>query len=224
MNDNSLDLGELRRAWSALDRKLERQSALVFQQHKERRLAKARWSLYPLYVAGVVQLVCGLAIAVAAGSFWTAHRAEPYHLAAGLILHAYGVLVAGFAVHELVLARRVDFAAPVLDIQRRLAQLRDLRAGSAPWLGLPWWILWLLAITSLLRSLTPRDLFSPLPDWVLWNLIVGSLGLVGSATFVFWARRRPELRRKLESTAAGWFVGRAQAYVAEVEQFARDES
>lgn len=223
MNEHSLEFDELRRAWGALDAKLQRQSELAFEHFKERRLSKARRWLYPIYVVGLAQLVCGASIAVAAGSFWTEHVAEPYHLASGLILHAYGVLVIGLAVHELMLARRVDFAAPVLEIQLALAKLRDHRSRSAPWLGLPWWVLWLLVITSVIRALSPQDPFAPLPAWVLWNLVVCALGLFASAAFVLWARGRPELRQRLESSAAGWFVGRAQAHVAEVERFARDE-
>lgn len=221
MND-SLDLAALKDAWRALDAKLARQHALELHLFRESRLAKARTHLWPLWFGLIVQLACGLFFAVASGSFWTSHLSEPYHLAAGLTLHAYGILVIGLGVYELVLLARIDFAAPVLAIQKRLAAVRDHRIRSSPWLGLPWWVLWLLAVTSLARAAAPADPFAPLPPWIVWNLVVCSLGLLATLGFIAWSRRRPSLQEKLDHNAAGYFLGRASRYVAEIERFERE--
>ncbi len=71
---------------------------------------------------------------------WIAQRHVPHLLAAGLVLHLYGLATIVSSVVQLLLIGRTYATAPVVLYQRRLAELQRFRAVSALALGLPWWI------------------------------------------------------------------------------------
>ena len=219
MND-ALELAELKAAWRALDAKLERQHALELHLFRESRLKRARLHLFPLYLESALEILAGLVIAVLAGSFWTEHLGEPAPLIAGLVVHLYGVLLIAMAVYQLVLLARLDFAAPVLAIQKDLARLQQHRVRAALALGLAWWVLWIALLECLARAFPGIDLYQRFPTWILANLAVGVLGIILSLLVVRWLRRRKSTS-PTDPTALSWLLGRARRYVEEIERFER---
>jgi serine/threonine-protein kinase len=78
------------------------------------------------------------------GGFWTEYLDVPYLLIAGLLVHAAGLSMIGLGAAMQVLIARIDYSAPVLAIQRQLAQVRTLYVYGGLAVGLPWWLLpWL---------------------------------------------------------------------------------
>ena len=219
MND-TLELAALKDAWRALDRKLERQHALERELFRARHLTRAKLHLYPLWVAALVQLAVGVAVVVPAASFWLAHRDEPGPLVAGLALHIYGIGVIGLAVGGLLQLARLDFSAPLLTLQTRLAALHEQRVNATLWLGLPWWILWFALPLCLARAFAGIDLHARAPGWVLGNLLVGVVGLVVSLLFVRRLRCRGSA---LASGSLGFFLTRARRELESLARFEREE-
>jgi len=218
MND-ALELAELKSAWRALDAKLERQNARERFAFKQGGLRRARLHLLPLYIEAVLEILLGLAFAVLAGGFWTGHLAEPVVLVAGLALHVYGIAMIALASRSLVLLARLDFAAPVLAIQRDLAAIEVHRTRAALALGLPWWVLWLALLVCLARAFPEIDLYARAPAWVLGNLAVGLIGIAISLLVVRRIRRRNPVH---DTTTLGWLLRRARRQVEEVERFERE--
>src|SRR5436305_3621342 len=122
MNTTTLD--DLKLAWQQLSQKLDRQNALAFDQLKQSKLAHFRSGLRPLVVGQTVQLVLGAMIAAFFAEFGIEHLHSAQLLLCGLFLHAYGIMFIAFALRDLILIRRIDYGAPVLAIQRQLAELR----------------------------------------------------------------------------------------------------
>src|SRR5206468_8539807 len=99
--------------------------------------------LRPLVVGQTVQLVLGAIIAAFFAEFGIEHLHSAQLLLCGLFLHAYGIMFIAFALRDLILIRRIDYGAPVLAIQRQLAELRAWHIRAAAWYGMTGSVVWL---------------------------------------------------------------------------------
>lgn len=214
-----MELDDMRLAWHTLAAKFEHQQALNMQLFRESRLDKLRRSLRPLQWGQWLQLTIGVALAICGGLLWTTHLQRTEVLVCGLVAHAYGVLLIVFAARNLYLLHRIDYSAPVLDLQRRVAGLRAFRVRvEAPInavLGCFTWIpvLWAsLAVYGI-------DLWSP--DFIRWGVATGLVGLM-SVVAVAWTMRRMGLGGKIEDHSAGRSVVKAQAVLDEIARFERE--
>lgn len=211
-----MELDEMKLAWQALGERLEKQQALGAQLFRDSQMDKLRRGLRPLVWGQVLQLALGLLLAVLAGAFWVRHREVTHLVVCGVLVHAYGLLLIVFAARVLYLIRRIDPAAPVVAIQRRLAELRAWRVRvEAPVnlvLGCFIWIpvLWMnLAWYGF-------DLWSP--GFMSWALSTSAVGLVVCLLVVgvmCWAGKT----RKIEDNSAGRSVQRAEAALEELARF-----
>lgn len=216
-----MELDEMKQAWQALDRRLEQQHALSLQLFHDGRLDTLRRGLRPLVWGQAVQMLIGAAGLLVLAPIWIAHRHDPAVLIAGLVLHAYcvGLIAVGAAVQ--VQVAQIDYAAPVLTIQRQLLRLRRTYAvGGALVVGLPWWFL----TAPLLVVLSRGEIMLRAP-MVIWSqLAIGALGLLATAWFHRWSHRpqRASLARRLDASATGGSLRRAQAALDEVARFAQE--
>src|SRR5687767_174090 len=127
-----MELDDLKSAWQALERKLDRQHALELHQFRTGRLASARTGLRPLIAGQCVQLGAGIALMAIFAPYWVAHWGEWHLVVYGMSLHLYGLMLALFAGRDLIHIARIDYAAPVLEIQKRLVELRAQRIKAGP--------------------------------------------------------------------------------------------
>lgn len=214
-----MELDEMKLAWQALGNQLERQQALNMQLFHDSRLDKLRRGLRPLVWGQVLQLAFGVMFAVVAAVFWVGHRHAVDLLVCGLLVHAYGLLLIVMAVRVLHLVSRIDYASPVLAIQRQVADLRAWRVrvespinavvGCFIWIPVLWMNLAWYGI----------DLWSPrFMSWAVSSALVG----LGGCVLVVWLMRRAGMGRKLEDSAAGLSVQRAEAALAEIARFEQE--
>jgi hypothetical protein len=222
--ESIMELDDLKLAWQTLDRRLQQQNALNLHLFRSGRLDQARRGLRPLMWGQAVQMLIGAAGALWFAPFWVAHRHELPLLLAGLVMHAYCLgLIAFGAVMQAQIAR-IDYAAPVLAIQRQLLLLRRTFVHGGMLIGLPWWFLYVPLLMVLAKVGSNADLFDNAPAWVWVSLGVGMLGLALTAWFHRWANQpqRVALGRMLEDAAAGSSIRRAQAALDEVTRFEQD--
>jgi len=222
--DTSMELDELKTAWRTLDRRLERQNALNLQRFVDGRLDKLRSRLRPLYWGQLAQMMTGVLLVLFAVGFWTRYREVTHLLLAGIILHVYGVLMIICGGVTLGLMSRIDYAAPVLAIQKQLATVRRLYIRSGTLVGLAWWLLWMPFMMVLLMVLFGADLYADAPSVIYSGSAVGILGLIATWWFHRWSRdpRRPRLARFVDDSMTGDSLREAQAHLDEIARFERE--
>ena len=137
-----MELDELKTTWQALDRRLQQSNAIQLQLFKDGRFKNMRAGLRPLFWGQIVQILFGCLFLLLATLFWSVGPHPAHVVLAGIVVHAYGIgtiIVAGMTLGAI---RRIDYAAPVVAIQKQLASLRRLYLVNGMVAGLPWWFLW----------------------------------------------------------------------------------
>jgi hypothetical protein len=223
MTDQPVDFNDLKLAWQILDRRVERQHTLALLAFKDRQTGKAKASLRPLVWGQVVQIAIGVVLMLAALKVWRTESAV--HLrAAGLILHAYAVLLIVLGVRTIELAGRLDYAAPVVAIQKRLAALTRWYVWCGLAIGPVWWLLW-MPLFMVLAALAGVDVLARAPRWFASWSVLGPAGLVLTLAAYRWARLVwPGLARYMDDAATGTSLRRARMVIDEVERFEREDT
>ena len=214
-----MELDELKQAWHAMEQRLDRQQALNTQLLAESRIDRAKRHLRWLLLGQSAQLALGLLVTVLSVRFWIANHEVPPMLAAGLAGHAWGVLLICSAVVELLLVTRIQYAQPVITVQRYLALLRWWRTRVAPWLGLPFLLACMFGPMALAALGAPVS-----TGWLVGNLVV-CLGLVlAAAGFYRWSHRpgREALAGRIDDFLGGDSLRRAREQLDELAAFERE--
>ncbi|HEY0180652.1 MAG TPA: serine/threonine protein kinase [Dokdonella sp.] len=185
--DQPLEIDDLKTALRTLEAELGRHARRADTFAAESRRGAARTRLDPMRHGRLLQIAAGFAACLVAGAFWARHREVPHLLAAGLLVHAYGMLAIVLAACELRLLGRIDYAEPVVAIQRRLAELRRFHVRASLAAGLPWWLLW-IAAALMLADVAGFDAYAAAPGAVAAAAAVGALGLAASLAFLGRAR------------------------------------
>ncbi|HEY9131793.1 MAG TPA: serine/threonine protein kinase [Dyella sp.] len=213
-----MELDDFKQAWQMLDRRLEQQHAFNVQIYRDSRSDKMRRGLRPLVWGQAIQLIVGLAGALFFAPIWITHWREPAMLIAGLTMHLYCIGMIVLGAMTLAQIARLDYAAPVLLIQRQLSQLRKTYAiAGACVVGLPWWFLTAPLLVVLTRGTIL--VFAPSVVWI--QLAVGVLGLLATVWFYRWSRDpdRAVLARKIDESTVGGSLRHAQAALDEIARF-----
>ena len=218
-----MELDDFKAAWQALDRRLAEQNALSFTLLKERKVTQAKAQLRPLVIGQWVQLLAGIVMSLLFGSFWVDHLDKPHLLLCGLALHAYGILFIVLAGRELYAIHQLDFAAPVVEIQKQLANLRTWRIRVAPLFAITGSVIWLPLLLVIFAWLG-ADVWTKDPNVVYWFFTSAAVSLALVFGLIFWLRHpsRRRLADVLDEGTVGQSIQRAQRTLAELEQFARD--
>lgn len=190
--ETTMELDDLKQAWQALDRRLARQQELQWQLLREQRLQHVRRRLRPLLWSQWLQLLLGIGLIVLGVACWTRNMQIPGLLASGVLVHAFGILTAVMAALTIAVTGAIDYSAPVLRIQRKLAMLLRLQACNSSLCGLPWWIMWLPVVVAC-AGLRPLDPAAGTPGWIAGSLAVGLAGLVATWAWVGWSSRRARI-------------------------------
>ena len=215
-----MELDELKATWQALDRKLQQSNAIQLQLLKDGRMKNMRAGLRPLFWGQIVQILFGVLTILVGIAFWSQNRDVTHLFCTGLILHIYGVLTiiaAGFTLGRI---RTIDYAAPVLSIQKQLASVRRAYVGSGLMVGYAWWLLW-IPFAVVVFDLLGVDIVTVAPGFVLLSTAVGIAGLLAMWGFHRWASssRRGEFAQRYAENLSGGSLRRAQRVLDEVRQF-----
>ncbi|QOW19777.1 serine/threonine protein kinase [Lysobacter ciconiae] len=215
-----MELDDLRQAWHSLDARLQQQNALGTRMLTERSLEKARRHLRPLQWGQVAQMLFGLACLALGVTGWNGYPPQPGTLVAGIVLHAYGVAVMISGGITLGLIGQIDYAAPVLHIQKQLARLRRFYVLSGAVVGLSWWVLWVPAVV-LLAALGGQARPAWFYPWEYLSVAAGVVGVIATIWFHRLSRGpgRARLARWMEDSATGHSLRQAQARIDEIASF-----
>jgi serine/threonine-protein kinase len=202
MHHDNPGIERIEAAWAALDQRLTRQDDLLLQQARRDRVQSLRRKLRPLQLGQWAQILLGAALIALGASVWPSSPKAGYVFYSAIALHAYGVVAVGWSVATLVLLAKLDYAAPVLELQARMLRLQRMQMLGAILLGLSWWLLWIpaaIVVFAWLGGDYPAHVGSALPAMVL--LCLG--GFAGTLVAGRWAWDRPRLRGWMRRTLLG---------------------
>jgi len=233
MSSESLgNLDEMKKAWQALDRRLEREHALNFARFKLDRMRSVRGAMRPLLAAQLAQAFLGALTFVWSAMFWVEHRATPHLVALGALCQLWALALTALSVAELVALSRIDYAAPVLAIQKRIAELRARRIRLAPFFVVTGCIMWLPVMLIVFHQIGGAERWADSPeivDWFVWAeqpgvlvWLLANLVLVPAlALLLRWLRdpQRARLAKRVDDELVGRSVRRAESMLAEIAEF-----
>jgi len=116
-----MELDELKASWQSLDRRVSQLTAINLELFTDAQRRKARWRLLPVFVGAVCSVAVGGWLASVFARFWIAHLDTTSSVIAGVALHAASVGLVIVGVVQLLIVTRINFAQPVVVIQRYLA-------------------------------------------------------------------------------------------------------
>ncbi|ATD68247.1 serine/threonine protein kinase [Luteimonas chenhongjianii] len=221
MKDTAMEHDDLKAAWQSLEARISRSDALQLAVLRETRLGRARSHLRFFKLGHWLQCLLGLGLVALGVMCWTRNPDIAGLLAAGIAVHAFGVINIIGAISALVLAARVDYSAPVLQIQRRLATLLRAYALNSAICGLPWWIMWLPVVVAVagLDRIQPG---AGTPSWIVWSLAISAAGLIATGIYAIRHYRRILGAPDAETRACGDGadgIRRSRRMLAEIAEF-----
>src|SRR5262245_12818875 len=125
-----MELDDLKASWQRLDQRVQVLTAINRRLVMDSAVRKARWQLAPMILGAGAGAFVGATFAVLSAIFMGDHRDSTAAMFAGSFLLVMSLLF--FAIHagRLLLAQRLDFTRPVVEIQRGLATLQRWEAWS----------------------------------------------------------------------------------------------
>lgn len=218
-----MELDELKQQWHSLDRKLDRSLALNLRVLTETRTRSSKLRLLPLALLQPLQVAFGIALIIYFARFWLTNLDSLPLAISGMALHALSVGLVIDAVVRILLIVRINYAAPVVTIQRYLALLRRWEIRSFKW----GWVACLLASPAMLlvgvKLVAGVDLWAVWPPAVIWTAAGGAIGAALSFAFGRWARHsQGRLGAAMDRLFVGHSIARAQASLDEIDEFARE--
>ena len=220
----NMDLDDLKDAWQSLDQKLDRAYAIELRTMRERRVGNMRRHLRLLTIGRIVQLLAGVALTLFMADFWIMHIEEPHLLICGVLLHLYGIMLILSSAREFYLISAIDYAAPVLAIQRKLAELRGWHLTEALVFGLTGCFIWVPMVLVTFEVLFGADIYLHAPN-VVWDFILGALMVaLGAAGFWYWVQRpsRATLARRVADHVVGKTLARTESVISELSRFEQE--
>ena len=215
------ELDDLKATWQTLNRNLERQHAFAVHQFTNDKIAHFRAGFRPLVSGQILQIICGGLLALLGGSFWVDHLGVAHLVIAGLFLHLYGIMFIIFGARDLYLIRRLDYAAPVLVLQKQLAALRAWHLRAAVWNGFAGSVVWLPVMIIILYLLGAR-LWIERPSTLLWLVLSALVCLALNWGLMHLARSPGKCGLALRSSFIGHTVNRAQETLDEIARFEQE--
>ncbi|TCV93190.1 hypothetical protein EC912_10550 [Luteibacter rhizovicinus] len=218
-----MELDDMKLAWQALDRRLDRQHALNLRIFRGERLDKVQRGLRPLRWGLVLQIVFGACMMLLFAPFWVTHRNSFHLMLCGLLLHAYGLMYVLSAARNFYLLGRIDYAAPVIDIQKRLADLRAWRLKEALLMGITGCLVWIPFVLVLFKGLG-ADLWLNAPSVVWWMIASSMVPLVALYGLVWWSRRpgHERFKRALGNSGVGSSINKVQGMLDDIARFEQE--
>ena len=145
-----MTLDDLRAEWASRDRALQdaltKQTSLMraLVSENELRKIRAKSGMNPF------ELVIFIAFLVGFGACMGTNWGRWEFFIPALLLHIWTIAMGAFTFSQRARLLAVDFSAPVLDIQKRLAALRNERARGFQWAFLTGQVLWWIPFVTVL--------------------------------------------------------------------------
>lgn len=220
-----MELDDLKRRWDEQDRQVDavlRLNARLLEAASRRAAGPV---LRPLALGLVTELVLNAILVILTGSFLADHFPEPRFAVPGALLHLAGIALLGGTIRQLVFLKAVDWSAPVLEVQKRLAaaRLERVRVTTGIFLVSP--LLWAALFVVGFRAIGVDAWTAFGVPYVAGNFV---FGVVALAAGTLLARRlaareatSPRVRAFLDALA-GRTLARAGAEAAALARYGEE--
>jgi hypothetical protein len=201
-----MELNELKSTWQVLEKALERGNRLSVAMLRQQKLDAVNKSLRPLKLNQAFQISMGVFFIVLAGILWSIKPTAIPVILSGVLVQAYGigcVMTAGIVFSSL---NRVDYAAPVVEMQSGLARVRRAYGICVLVAGLSWWFLW-IPLLMLLAGLGQVDLYGRAPSVIWIGGTIGIVGLLGMCGLYAYSQKSSNMRFRLSIERATFGSG-----------------
>jgi hypothetical protein len=169
-----MELDDLKELWTQSNRKLEASMRLNTLLVQQMNLGKTESYVRRLSWGAWVEVGLNLLAVALLGSFAAGHLREPRFLIPALALAGYALALLIVRVRELAELASIDYAEPVVAIQKRLEGLRIRRIRATVWTLLFAPLMWVPLLVVVLRGLFRVDIYAvAAPSWFLANLLFG---------------------------------------------------
>jgi hypothetical protein len=212
-----MELDELKSAWQMLDRHLQQQSALNVHVFRERKLDKVSSGLRRLYWGKIVQILFGDALIYFGILCTMRYLTVPHLLACSVFMLIYGVMIVVIGGIALGRISRIDYAAPVLEIQKRVGALHRAHVIANLFAGLPWWFLWIAIFALEVKANLGADLFVTAPSFIEISVALGVVGFCG--TVWFYRSRDPDRAQSRHDASVPRSLRDAKKALDEIARF-----
>ena len=167
-------------------------------------------SLRSLFRGQILQVLIGVALIALGTQCWARNTQIQHRLICGVIVHVYGVLVIAGALNVCTRIKRIDYSQSVAEIRERLSSVRTVHLRLGPWIGFPWWLMWIPAAVAIGFDIVLH------PNSLNPSLTVGIIGMMLS----FWLYLR--VQRPGNPTAEEWTNSFAGKSLAAADQALRE--
>jgi len=217
---------DLQRAWNAQDRKLDTLIQLNVSQLRGSHVDSLRTALDRLRRSIVIELVFNAIALFLIAMFIGDHLGDARYLVTAGLLHVSVVLLIAAAVRQLIALHNVDYAGPVVGVQRTLTRLRVERIRTSKWTLIAAPLLWTPVLIATIKGVLGVDAFAILDaKWIATNLLFG----VAVIVLMQWAAKRygdramrsPFLRSVVDDLA-GRKLNEAMGFLDRLEEFERE--
>lgn len=182
-----ITLEDLKNTWAELDQKLDRNWKLNLELIRRTNLDKARKKIRSLIWVNALTLTFYLVATVLFVSFTIANLASIPLMVTGIVFGLWTLLICIAAVHEFELISKLDYSAPIPELQKKLSKIklviiRYLRLGV--WI-FPLYFGFIILFFKLLFGIdivTHGD-----QNWIIGNLIFSVVVFVPLA---LWAHKK----------------------------------
>jgi len=222
-----MELDELKTRWQEQDKKLDECIRLNQRVLRESMLNKAETALKRLSRLLWFELLLNVAGAIAVGSFIGDHFREPRFLVPALTIQLGLIALIIGAGRQLAAIARVDYAAPIVTIQKRLESLRAERIRTMQWTLILSPLVWTPLFIVAMRGLFGVDVYAAFSTaWLVANVVFGVV-VIG---FAVWVSRTygdrlgrwPSIQRLLQDMG-GQNLAVAREFVQSLSRFAEDQ-
>ena len=216
-----MELDELKASWQRLDQRVQELTLINRRLLLDAAVRSARRRLAPLLAGAAANVFIGTFFSLASAWFIGTHLDAPFALIPAAVLQMTSLVYFAIGVGRLVLARRIDFTLPVLEIQRSLAAMQKWEAWS--WLSM--WVGSSLIVPAMLVAVvfvthgTPA--WEHMPEMVVANSILWVVtALVPVLVYFISRRRKGRFAAWLDSHLTSHSIAAARAAIAEIDEFA----
>lgn len=223
-----MEFDDLKKQWEGLDAKLDAAMRLNRRVLDERVLNKAGRAMTRLGWSLALELALGIVAVLLTGSFVADHIREARYLAPGLVLHVFVIAQIGALVRQIVMTRQIDYAAPLVEIQKRIESLEIFNIRTFVWTLIASPFLWAALLIVVPKEIVGIDVYAELGlRYILANVVLGlallTVGLLVSRRYADRFSGSP-LGRKVMRGLAGYNLAAARRHLESLAQFEKDDA